>query len=451
MPRVALIGENSIEYVSILLDIWNNGDCAVLLDWRIPFETAYRMMLEAGVVECRIEVQLLKNMSLPKDSIITFSTFDISERSPVLLPDNIRNKYQENTDNNEAIILYSSGTTGKSKGIILSHYAITYNADAILDYMSLSKYDCLYIAKSLSHSSTLIGELLVSLRCGCSIVLAPTVVPPRYVLNCIAKFSVTTICLNPTLLQIFANECRKKVYDLHTLKTIYCSGAILNDKVYQNAHNIFYGINIFNAYGLSEAGPRVAAQTKNCCKNNSVGTAIRGVEIIIVDEKGNPVTNNTRGIIHVNTPSLYSGYVSGTKKHSSLYNGWLNTGDYGYFDEYNELHVVDRVDDVIIINAHKLYPGDIERLILDELQVSDCAVCKFTYNGIESIGCLYVSDKECFGDITRKLTKFLMQYEIPKKFIKVDKIPHNLHGKPDKAEISRILSDFDREDINYGR
>jgi len=55
MSRVALIGENSVEYVNALLDIWNNGDCAVLLDWRIPFKTAVKMMVEAGVTRCCIE------------------------------------------------------------------------------------------------------------------------------------------------------------------------------------------------------------------------------------------------------------------------------------------------------------------------------------------------------------------------------------------------------------
>ena len=62
--RVALICENSVEYVDKLLDIWNNGDCAVLLDWRIPFETTYRMMLEAGVQKCFIESRLIENISL---------------------------------------------------------------------------------------------------------------------------------------------------------------------------------------------------------------------------------------------------------------------------------------------------------------------------------------------------------------------------------------------------
>ena len=64
MSRVALIGENSVVYVSILLDIWNNGDCAVLLDWRIPFATLYRLMLEANVTKCYIERRILEGASI---------------------------------------------------------------------------------------------------------------------------------------------------------------------------------------------------------------------------------------------------------------------------------------------------------------------------------------------------------------------------------------------------
>ncbi len=88
MSRIALISENSIEYVSTLLDIWiwNNGDCAVLLDWRIPFDTAYQMMLEAGVTKCCIKERLLKDKAIPKDSPVKFTAFSISDHSPHLLP-----------------------------------------------------------------------------------------------------------------------------------------------------------------------------------------------------------------------------------------------------------------------------------------------------------------------------------------------------------------------------
>ena len=443
MSRVALIGENSVVYVSILLDIWNNGDCAVLLDWRIPFATLYRLMLEANVTKCYIERRILEGASILEKSRISFYPFDITDNNPQLLPDNVRNKYHENMSNSEAAILYSSGTTGKSKGIILSHYAITANADAILDYMKLDANDCLYITKSLSHSSTLTGELVVSLRSRAGIVLAPTVVPPRYILSRLREFSVTTFCLNPTLLRMLLDECRKKEYDLGSLKTIYCSGACLNDKVYSEASDVFKKIDIFNVYGLSEAGPRVTAQTKERRNNNSVGKAIEGVEVVIIGDDGIPANNSTYGIIHVNTPSRYNGYISGAEKHKSLYRNWLNTGDIGYIDEFGELHIVGRVDDIIIVDSHKIYPEDIERLILENAGVIDCAISKFAYNGVEMIGCLYVSESnmDCTVSIIRNLKEKVMYYEIPKRFLRVNSIPHNIRGKICRAEVERTLSE----------
>ena len=93
----------------------------------------------------------------------------------MVLPKYISCKFQENYSKNEAIIIYSSGTTGKVKGIILSHFDINTNADAIIDYMKPTTAHCIYIAKTLSHSSTLTGELLVALKTKMNIVIAPTI------------------------------------------------------------------------------------------------------------------------------------------------------------------------------------------------------------------------------------------------------------------------------------
>lgn len=447
MSRIALIGENSVEYASALLDIWNNGDSAVLLDWRIPFDTAYRMMLEANVRECFIDKRLLKNKDHMESSSVVFHPYDVSDDSAHVLPNNVRKKYQINKSQDEAVIFYSSGTTGKSKGIILSHNAITTNADSILDYVKSTCSDCLYIAKSLSHSSTLVSEFLVALRSGANMVLAPTVVPPRYVLSRISEYSITTLCLNPTLLQMYAEEQEKKKYDLSSLKKIYCSGSILNDRVYAKAHKVFDEIGVYNVYGLSEAGPRVTAQTADCCKGNSVGKPIKGVDIVIVDEKGDPVRQGERGIIYVNTPSRFSGYISGKRKYPFHYRDWLNTEDVGFIDGYGELHIVGRIDDVIIIDAHKVYPLDVERLILEDGQISSCVVCGCVVDGIPMIGCLYVSDSDCTLELVHRLKKTLMQYEIPKRFVRVNSIPRNPNGKVNRCEVGRLLSDYSSERI----
>lgn len=442
MARCALIGENSIGYINTLIDIWNNGDCAVLLDWRIPFSTAVEMMIEADVLTCFIEKGLFSKVKNEIPNSIDFVTYEKQNSSATLLPNCIYDKFHENYSRSEAVVIYSSGTTGKSKGIILSHFAINTNADAIIDYMKPTAEDCIYIAKTLSHSSTLTGELLVALKTKMKLVVALTIVPPRYVLNNINKFGVTVVCLNPTLLSMLADEYERSQYDISSLKTVYVSGSILNDRIYEKAHAVFSHIPIYNVYGLSEAGPRVTAQRVDCCKTNSVGKPIKDIEIKVVNEQGSVVLDGEYGIIHVKTLSLFDGYVVGHNKHTSFDDGWHNTGDVGYIDANAELHIINRVDDVIIIDSHKIYPSEIEKQIVEQSDVKECAVVKVELNGNEFIGCLYASEKEIDRDIKEKLKTKLLVYEVPRFFLRCDAMPITQNGKVSTREVEAYLKKY---------
>lgn len=360
MSRIALIGKNSIGYVEKLISIWNNRDCAALIDWRIPIGTSMQLMREAGVRMCWIsksQYEMIRE-NMPDD--ILFLPFDDECQRATYLSEEIFEQFIPNYSIDEAVVIYSSGTTGKSKGIILSHYAMNTNADAIIDYLKPNIMDCMYMIKTISHASSLVGELLVALKTKTNLILAPTIVPPRYTLQNIEKFGVTKICINPTLLRMYVDEIHRKTYDLHTLKEIYVHGAKAPKELCIQAKKSFKNANVYFEYGLSEAGPRVSSQKNGNCSIDSVGKPIQDVYITIVNEKGCAVPTNQVGVIHVKTPSKYSGYVSGETKFKSLYNNWLNTGDIGFFDEYDELHVINRIDDVINIDAHKIYPSEVE-------------------------------------------------------------------------------------------
>lgn len=445
MSRVALMGENSVEYISALLDIWNNGDCAVLLDWRIPFGTAVEMMREAGVTRCYIEKRFLRQIRIPLPADLVWITYERNSNTAEELPRELYRKFRVNDSCDEAVVLYSSGTTGKAKGIVLTHFALQTNADAILDYMQPQKNDCMYIAKTLSHSSTLTGELLVALKAGIQLVVGPTIVPPRLVLHKVEKHRVSILCLNPTLLAAYAEECLKNQYDLSSLRTIYVSGSVLNDRIYTAAHKAFNGIEIYNVYGLSEAGPRVTAQRANCCQSNSVGKPIKGVEVILVDEKGTPVCCGERGIVHVKTPSRYSRYISGSEKFSSLYRNWLNTGDMGFIDENGELHILDRIDDVIILDSHKIYPSEVQQQIIRNTSITECVVTAMEYKENIFLGCLYTGTSEEAG-LIKKLRNVLLPYEVPHYFLKCNSLPRTENGKVSVKEAAAILqSAFEKE------
>ena len=440
MSRIALIGENSVEYVNILLEIWNCGDCAVLLDWRIPLTTSFKMMREADVSICYIEKKLLEQTEINDFLDIQFRTYENHNECSTFLPSVAYYKYKPNYSFDEAVILYSSGTTGKAKGISLSHFAINTNADSIIDYMQPGPDDCMYIVRALSHSSALVGELLVAMKTKMRLVIAPTIVLPRQIVKTIKVKCVTILCLNPSLLQLIVREYEKNEVDIQPLRTVYVSGAIFKEQLCEQAHKVFKNISIYNVYGLTEAGPRVTAQTDAWCKGNSVGKAIKGVEVKIVDNEGKCVHKGEKGLIHVNTRSIYSGYVLGQLKHVSKYKGWLNTGDIGFFDEYDELHIVDRIDDVIIVDAHNVYPLDVEQEIIKRTEIKECVVTAFEMNNCIYVGCLYVAEYELHG-LNKELRKCLAPYEIPRFFLKCDSIPVTNNGKISKVQCRLLLEE----------
>lgn len=437
--RIALIGDNSLEFIKLLFSIWNHRGCAVLIDPQTPVSVAIEMMHDANVKKCYVERQYYSKLEENFNKKIEMIPYDSTHSTAQLLSPILYKEFRICYSKDEAVIIYSSGTTGKSKGIILSHYAINTNADAIIDYMKLVPDDRMYLLRNLTHSSTITGELLVAIKAQIPILIAPVKMPPRYVLNNIAKHSITIIGLNPSLLSLYVNEYRKGIYDIPTLKKVYVSGSILNDKTYNMAHKTFPNVEIYNVYGLSEAAPRIAAQRKECSKSNSVGKPILGVKIVVVDDNGSIVPKGVSGVIHVSTPSIFDGYICGQSKHKSKYQGWLNTGDIGYFDENDELHIVARVDDMIIIDAHKIYPSDVEKCICQHLQIEECMVTSICYDGKDLLCCLYVSKEEMQTSIINQLKNTLNIYEIPKVFIKTDNIPRTLNGKiSHKSSIEKI-------------
>ena len=432
MSRVALIGDNSIEYVKKLIDIWNNGDCAVLIDWRIPHNKAVQMMKEANVIKCFIEYRLAGRINEPNCSgNIKYILFNGMNSNSEFVSQDIYESYKENYSRDEAVILYSSGTTGKAKGIILSHYAINRNAELITEYMDLSNEDCIYIVKTLAHSSTLVGELLIGLKNRIRILISPTICNPRDTLKQINEYGVTIICVNPTILNLYCVvACRNNIV-LNSLKIIYTSGAIADVMLIKKTENIFPNVKILNVYGLSEAGPRVSAQKpRDVNVIGSVGKTLNNVDIKIISSNGAVLKPMEKGHIHIKTPCLFNGYVTFKEIRKSLYEGWFNTGDVGFLDKEGNLFITGRSDNMVTIGSHNIYPEEIESALMQIGKLKDCIVIFFKEDIHENkMFCYYVADSDISVELLEYCIENLASYEVPSEFIRLEKIPLTDNGK----------------------
>ena len=448
MHRIGLIGDNSLEYVKKLLEIWEAGNCAVLIDWRIPKNSAEEMLKEADVKYCYIERKLYDKWNDDNQSKVELIPYDTKHGTAEILPADFYDRYKDDYSANEAVILFSSGTTGKAKGVILSHYAISTNADSILDYMNLTDKDCFYIAKTLAHSSTLVGELLVCLKSHTKVVIANTVMIPRFIIRNIVKYKATRMAVNPTVLSLLLNDKALSELTNSSLKVLYVSGAVLRKNLWEKAKSYLHNVELYNVYGLSEAGPRVTAQNQDYCTENSVGRPILNVEVEIRNDSNETLEKNNIGVIYVKTQSCFSGYLNSPD--SELVDGYFNTKDLGYLNDQGELVIVGRADDVIISSSHNVLPYGIESVILASGEVTECAVVGIPdeLHG-EKIVCVYIAQNEISTlKMTHYCEQYLPPYEVPQKWIKVDEISANNNGKVNRKYLKKYV--MEREENETG-
>ena len=140
--RVGLIGHNSVEYVNMLFEIWNSGDSAILIDYDTPPSVVKQILEECEAGCCFAEESLCFLFENPPPFAI--KTYSIKNKMPCILPKTIRDIYKPHYDESEAVVMNSSGTTGRCKGISLSHRAISNNADSVIDYMNPTSVKSVY-------------------------------------------------------------------------------------------------------------------------------------------------------------------------------------------------------------------------------------------------------------------------------------------------------------------
>jgi long-chain acyl-CoA synthetase len=276
-----------------------------------------------------------------------------------------------------AVIVYTSGTTGKPKGAELSHSNLLLNSSISVGLASMTGDDTLLLVLPLFHIFGMVVLMNAGLRAGATAVLIPRF-DAETVANAMIKEKVSIFAGVPTMfwgLLHYNKEGFNPEQIKENLRICLSGGASLPLEVLRG-FEAKYEVPILEGYGMSEGSPVVTFNQKDMgCKAGSIGTPVWGVEVKLVDEKGQTVGVGEKGELLYRGHNVMKGYYKNPKATAeTIQNGWLHSGDVAIIDEDGFYYIVDRTKDMIIRGGFNVYPRELEELMIQHPAVSLVAV-----------------------------------------------------------------------------
>lgn len=329
-----------------------------------------------------------------------------------------------------ALIMCTSGTTGKPKGVMLSEENIITNVSDISDYFQLESADTILIPRPLYHCAVLTGEYLTAIVRGANIRFYSEQFNPAKLLELIKEYHITAFCGTPTLLSIMARFNRGNA--AQTLRHLCISGECMEAEIGSKIRNAFPVCKIYHIYGLTEACPRVSYLPPDSFDDypDCVGIPLKSVSVKILDPSGNLCKVNEDGILYVKGKNVMLGYYREPEKTSNVLNdGWLCTGDIAVINDVGFLKIKGRNDDLIIKSGMNIYPTEIENTLKQDARVKEVLVYGYRDSVGIQIGMKLVGTFSSVEEIKQLCLKILPSFQVPTRIELVDELPQNGSGK----------------------
>nr|QYV42686.1 phenylalanoyl CoA ligase [Taxus cuspidata] len=349
-----------------------------------------------------------------------------------------------------ATLLYSSGTTGLSKGVISTHRNLISMVCILLNRLNLSgaSDDAFLCTVPMFHIYGLAVFACGLLGSGSAVVVLSKFELGE-MLRAIEKYKITYLPLVPPILLALRNTEITKGFDLGSLSTVICGGAPLSKESTEEFISRFPRVTITQGYGLTET-TGIGASTDTQDESRHYGTAgmlSPNTEAKVVDpDSGNPLPPNQRGELWLRGPFVMKGYFSNPEATISALDedGWLRTGDLCYIDDEGYIFIVDRLKELIKYKGYQVAPAELEALLLSHPEISDVAVIPFPDKAAGQVPMAYVVRKPGSRLSEASIIEFVAQQVAPYKKVRrvgfVKEIPKNAAGKLLRKDLIKLAT-----------
>ncbi len=389
-----------------------------------------------NVETCERFIAICSDASKIKQGMTWFEDFISDEDRFISAPTS-----QEDT----AVILYTSGTTGRPKGAELTHGNLFDNAMALVGLMQLTSRDVQAVALPLFHSFGQTVQLNAGFFAGCKLVLLSRF-SAEETLSVFEREGVTVFAGVPTMYWELLHYPHLEKFDMDrisiTMRLGVSGGAAMPVKLME-AFEKRFKMTIQESYGLSETSPVACFSRIDIPrKAGSIGVAVPGSEMIIADENGNPCQIGEIGEILIRGHHIFKGYYKNPEATKEAFQGgWFHSGDLGRMDRQGYFYVVDRKKDMIIRGGYNIYPREIEEVMMRHPRISLVAVVgeKDEKYGEEVVA--YVVLKEGKRVSEKEIMEWcksrIASYKYPRKIIIVESLPKTATGKIKKRDLRK--------------
>ena len=434
--RVALVLPNRIEAVVACYATWLAGGVVVPLNLQarardfLPWlrhSGASHVVYEAGNSD--VEVALDQVDSAPGRTVAV-------EDQPLCAAEGVPQPMATAVaGSSPALILYTSGTTGAPKGVVLSHDNLLANVVAVATYLELTRNDRVLSVLPFyyAYGASVLHTHLIS---GACVILAPNLLFPQLVLDTAVRERATSFSGVPSTYALLLDHIATSGHDLSGLNCLTQAGGPMSPALTRRVRAVFPVSRLFVMYGQTEATSRISwLHPKDLeRKLGSVGIPVQGLEWKIVREDGGNALAGEDGEVWVRGPSVMLGYWNDPEATALvLREGWLCTGDIGHLDEEGFLFLLGRRGDMIKTGAHRVHPHDVEEVICEMPGIREVAVIGVDDEILgQTIKAFVVASEQpprAEDRIKAYCRQRLASYKIPRHIAFVDSLPRTASGK----------------------